>query len=455
MKRPVLTLTLVIAVMLSACGGNGGQDTTTSGAADTTAPSGSPTTAGDQTDTTTGGEGSASGDLSIVFSWTGSEQEAFEAVLAGFESANPDVNLERVQIPFGELNAQLTQQFATGSPPDVTVTLPGLIRLFAAQDFLMPLDELWDGWLADGSYTDSLADIASVDGTPYGVWFKGNVNALIWYTPERLEGLGIEPPTTWDEFTAAMDTIAQSGTDPFAVGGADLWPLTQWWDPILARVAGQDVFNGLVDGSVAWDDPAVVEAFDVFGGLIADYFPDDALDRGFVEATCARVSGSAELQNQGAFVNLVARGECDADLVPGEDYAFFLMPKTDEGADEIQFISGDLFSVARDTDNPDAAMALAAYLGSAEAQQIWAELGGFVAPNANVPTDVYPDVNDQAAADLWPSDPSVGAVYDLDDFIGGEIQTTLREALQQFVRDQDVEAIVATMVEVDERVRGG
>jgi uncharacterized protein HemX len=71
-----------------------------------------------------------------------------------------------------------------------------------------------------------------------------------------------------------------------------------------------------------------------------------------------------------------------------------------------------------------------------------------------VSTDVYPDVNDQRAAELWPADPSVAAVYDLDDFIGGEIQTVLREALQQFVRDQDVDAIVQSMVEVDERVRG-
>src|SRR5690606_1362513 len=110
----------------------------------------------------------------------------------------------------------------------------------------------------------------------------------------------------------------------------------------------------------------------------------DALDRGFVEATCARVDGAAEFQNQGAFVNLVARGECDASLVPGEDFAFFLMPKYDESAPEVQFVSGDLFAVNANTANPDAALALAEYLGSAEAQAIWAERGGFVAPNAHV-----------------------------------------------------------------------
>lgn len=448
--RRAIVVGAAMAVVVAACGGNGnGGDTTITGADGTPQTTDAPATTGGEA-----GPEPVSGDLSIVHTWTGSEQEAFEAVLAGFEEANTEVNLSRVEIPFGELNAQLTQQFAAGSAPDVTVALPGLIRLFAAQGFLMPLDDLWDGWMADGSYTEPLREIASADGTPYGVWFKGNVNGLIWYTPDRMADLGIEPPATWEEFTAALDTVEAEGGEPFAVGGADLWPLTQWWDPILARVAGADVFNGLVDGSVSWDDPAVVEAFEVFGDFIANYFPADALDRGFVEATCARVDGAAEFQNQGAFVNLVARGECDESLVPGEDFTFFLMPKFDETAAEVQFVSGDLFAVNADTANPDAALALVEYLGSAEAQTIWAERGGFVAPNSQVSTDVYPDVNDQRAAELWPADPSVAAVYDLDDFIGGEIQTVLREALQQFVRDQDVDAIVQSMVEVDERVRG-
>lgn len=444
--RRRIGLWAVIVVVMAACGGNGTTETT--GAAS------DPDTTGAITETTPSADpaDAVSGDLSIVFSWTGSEQEAFEAVLAGFEEAHPDVNLERVQIPFGDLNAQLTQQFAAGSGPDVTVALPGLIRLFAAQGFLMPLDDLWSQWIADGAYTESLQAIASADGIPYGVWFKGNVNALVWNTPDRLAELDIEPPATWGDFTAALDTIQGAGDVPFAVGGADVWVPTQWWDPFLSRVAGPEVFNGLVDGSVAWDDPAVVEAFEVMGEFIAEYFPTDTLDRGFVEATCARVDGAAQLQNQGAFVNLVARGECDESLVPGEDYTFFLMPKYEESAPDVQNISGDLFAVNTATDNPEAALALAEYLGSADAQAVWAAVGGFVAPNLGVPIDEYPDVNDQQAAELW-----IGAevaLYDLDDFIGGEIQSVLQSSLQQFIRDQDVATIVDAMVEVDERVRG-
>jgi alpha-glucoside transport system substrate-binding protein len=398
--------------------------------------------------------GKASGEVSVVVTWTGSELDAFRAVVDGFEQKNPDVSVELRQIPFEELNSQVTQQFVTGSPPDLTVALPGLIRQLGEQDLLLSLDDMWDEWAADGAYTESLREIASVDGTPYAAWFKGNVNALIWYQPPELERLGLEVPGTWDEFISTLDEIKATGEEPFAVGGGDLWPLTQWLDPILARVAGPEAFSGLVDGTVDWDDPRVVRSFELFGRLIADYFPSNALDRGFIDEVCAWVDDKAAFINQGAFVNLVAPGECDADLRPGRDFTFFLMPKVDEGNPEVQFISGDLFAVAKDGGNVGAATALARYLGSAEGQEIWAKRGGFIAPNANVSLDVYPDANDRKAAELWPKSDDAPAVYDLDDAIGGEVQNTLREALQQFVRDQDVDALVSTMKQVDERQSG-
>jgi alpha-glucoside transport system substrate-binding protein len=423
----------VLALVAAACGDDDGDD-----GDDGAAPAEEP-----------------SGEVSLAHNWTGSELDAFEAVVDGFEEAYPDVSVELVQVPFEEMNAQIPQQFSAGSAPDVTVALPGLMRLLVEGDFIAPVDDLWDGWIEDGQYTDSLREIATVDGTTYGVWFKANVNGLIWYRPDTFQALGVQPAQTWDDFVGALDAARAAGTAPVAVGGADQWPLTQWSDSILAAVAGPEVFNGLVDGSVSWDDERVVQAFEVFGQLIADYFPDTALDLGFVEETCTVMDGNALVQNQGAFVSLVAPGECDESLVPGEDFAFFPLPAFDQAGEDTQFISGDLFVLNADTDNETAARALLEHLGSADAQQVWAERGGFIAPNADVPLDVYPTETDRQAAELWPAHSGAVAVYDLDDAIGGEIQNTEREALQQFVRDQDVEAFISTMVDVTNEARGG
>ena len=193
----------------------------------------------------------------MVSNWTGPEGEAFQAVIDDFEQRYPDVSVEIEQVPFGETQAQLTQEFAQGQPPDVSVALPGIVRLFADQGLLVNLDDVWDGWLADGSYNESLREIASApDGSAYAVYFKGNVNGLIWYTPAQLESLGVAVPTDWDTFIAAADAAVAGDIEAFAVGGKDGWPLTQWSDPLLLSVAGPEAFLALQQGEIGWDDPA-------------------------------------------------------------------------------------------------------------------------------------------------------------------------------------------------------
>ncbi len=399
-----------------------------------------------------GSDGTVSGELRVVHNWAGPEGEAFEAVLAGFEEKYPDVSVSAEQVPFDQTQSLLTQQFAQGDPPDVAVGLPGIVRSFADQNLLLDLGDTWDTWVEEGAYTESLREVASsgLDST-YAVYFKGNVNGLIWHTPAQLERLGVEAPSTWADFTAAMDKAKAEGVDPVAVGGKDAWPLTQWADPIILGVAGPEKFAALQRGEIGWDDPAIVEAFQTYADVAEQYFPENVLGAGFIDATCARARGDALFQNQGAFISLITPAECDESLRPGRDFTFFKMPRPDESVPEAQAVSGDLFFGAADTDNESATLALLEYLGSAEGQSIWAERGGYIAPNAQVAPETYPTDLDREMAQLWPSDPSVAAGYDLDDWIGGEVQSTYTQSLQQLVRDYDVDAFIAAMTDVDTR----
>ncbi|WP_425750791.1 ABC transporter substrate-binding protein [Micromonospora sp. DT47] len=416
---------------LSGCAGSGGSDS--SGERET---------------------GKVEGKLRVVTNWTGGEGEAFAAVIDGFKAKHPTVEVQIEQVPFAQGEALLTQQFAQGSPPDVAVALPGMIRAFSQQGLLLNLDQMWDRWIADGQYTPTLREVAAgAEGRTEAVYFKGNINALIWYNPAQLAKLGVSVPKTWAEFTAVLDKAKAAGLAPFAVGGKDTWPLTQWTDPVILRVAGPDAFNDLARGKIGWDDPRIVKSFEVLADMIGKYFPDNALSAGFIDSTCGRVQGKFLFENQGAFINLVDPAECDKSLEPGKDLAFFLMPPYDNTVPPAQFVSGDLFVGAKDTKNLPATRALLEYLGSVDAQTIWAKRGGYVAPNTKVPTSVYPDVNDQQAATLWPKDSSVKAGYDLDDWIGGEIQVKYRQALSEFVRDQDVDGFISTMKRVDDGSR--
>ena len=72
--------------------------------------------------------------------------------------ANPDVTVrDSNRCPSTKPSPSLTQQFAQGDPPDVAVGLPGIVRNLADQDLLLDLDDVWDTWVDDGSYTEYAA----------------------------------------------------------------------------------------------------------------------------------------------------------------------------------------------------------------------------------------------------------------------------------------------------------
>ena len=449
-RKGLLVGVVTTALALSACGGSGGKKASgnTSSPPPNTPASSAPSSGAPSSS-------APSGSIRVVSNWTGGEGDAFQAVVDGFKVKYPNVTVNIDVVPFDQTQAQLTQQFAAGNAPDVSVALPGIVRQFSSQGLLLNLDGLWDQWVADGEYNASLRAInQGSDGHTDAVYFKGNVNALIWYKQSVAAKYGITAaPTTWADFTADLDKIKAAGVAPFAVGAKDVWVPTQWVDPMILRVAGIDKYQQLQQGKIGWDDPAIVKSFTVLAGLIKSYWPKDTLSTAFNDETCNWVSGKNVFANNGAFVN-GAVASCDKTLKPGTDYTFFELPKYDASMPNAQAVSGDIFIGNNKTKNMGATMAFLRYLGSVDAQSIWAKRGGYIAPNMKVPTSVYPSVNDQNAAALWPKDASTPAGYDLDDWIGGEIQVKYREALDKLIQDGNVDEFIKTMTQVDTRSKG-
>ena len=79
-----------------------------------------------------------SGNLSIIAKWTGDEQTAFKAVLAGFTKANPNVKI-KYQGAGDDAPTIISTAIAGGNPPDIgTMPQPGTMADFAKRGKLKP-----------------------------------------------------------------------------------------------------------------------------------------------------------------------------------------------------------------------------------------------------------------------------------------------------------------------------
>ena len=415
-----LLLTLVLAVFAAGCGGD--DDDEAGGAA---------TTAGEETTAE-----AVSGTVSVMAVWTGPEQASFQAVLDGFEEANPDVTVNYTSAG-DQLPTQLSTAVEGGNPPDVAVLpQPGLMRDFAEKDALQPLDFAAED--VETNLGQSAVDLGTVDGTLYGFLFKAANKSTVWYNVGAFEDAGVEPPETWEDFLTAGETVNASGLPAYSIGGADGWTLTDLFENIYLRTAGAEMYDQLSTHEIPWTDQSVKDALTEMAKIVGD--GDNivggtagALQTDFPTSVsnvfAATPKGAQVLE--GDFVP----GVVEHGLEPETDFNVFAFPPIGESGN---VVVGGGDTVVMFEDSP-AAQALITYLTSAEAAEIWAERGGFATLNQDIDTSVYPDPITETTA---------GAIaeaevfrFDLSDLqpaaFGGTVGQGLFKLFQDFVQNPD------------------
>jgi alpha-glucoside transport system substrate-binding protein len=414
-----LLLTLVLAVLAAGCGGDDDEE------------AGGATTAGEETTAE-----AVSGTVSVMAVWTGPEQASFQAVLDGFEEANPDVTVNYTSAG-DQLPTQLSTAVEGGNPPDVAVLpQPGLMRDFAEKDALQPLDFAEQD--VETNLGESAVVLGSVDDVLYGFLFKAANKSTVWYNVGAFEDAGVEPPETWEDFLAAAETVNSSGLPAYSIGGADGWTLTDLFENIYLRTAGAEKYDQLSTHEIPWTDQSVKDALTEMAKIVGD--GDNivggkagALQTDFptsVSNVFAATPKGAQVI-EGDFVP----GVVDHGLEPETDFNVFAFPPIGESG---KVVVGGGDTVVMFEDSP-AAQALIKYLTSSEAAEIWAERGGFATLNKDVDASVYPDPITETTA---------GAIaeaevfrFDLSDLqpaaFGGTVGQGLFKLFQDFVENPD------------------
>jgi len=205
MKRQMMgALAAVLALGLGACGGSG------------TPPE------GDSNATT--GTADNSGKTLTVWIMEGTNPDAttfFDSLETGF-AEKTGASLDVQMVPWASAKDKFATAMAGGTGPDVAEVGTTWTPEFAEAGALMDMTEqATDAGLNEGM-VESLIEAGTYDGGLYGVpWYAGIRSVL--YNKDIFAKAGIEKtPTSWAEFTDAIDKIKASQPDviPFPVLGA-------------------------------------------------------------------------------------------------------------------------------------------------------------------------------------------------------------------------------------------
>ncbi len=403
-----------------------------------------------------GAEGSedVSGDISIMAIWGGDEQESFQAVIDGFNELYPNVNVTYTS-GGDNLAPLLSTAVEGGNPPDIAaVGQPGLMAGFVEQGALQPLDDLRQS-IVD-NFGESVADVGAVDGTQYGVMFKGANKSTVWYNVADFEEAGVGAPETFDELVEGADTLKAAGVTPYSVGVDVGWPMTDLFENIYIRSAGPEMYDQLATHEIPWTDQSVKDALTIMADVVGDSAnmaggTEGALQTDMPDSVAKVFTDSPEAAM--VIIGDFAPGVVETTLEPESGYNVFTFPSVEDSGPSVVG-GGDLF--VNFTKSP-AADAFLEYLTTPEAAEVWASRGGFSSPNKNLDTSVYPDEITQTTA---------GALAEADVFrfdmsdlqpaaFGGTPGQGLFKAFTDFVQNPDNIDGITQQMEADAQAAFG
>ncbi|MEM1064100.1 MAG: ABC transporter substrate-binding protein [Pseudomonadota bacterium] len=336
--------------------------------------------------------------VTIAGPWLTPEDEKFRAMLAYFEEAT---GADVIYTGSDGFEQQIRIDAEAGSAPNVAVyPQPGLASDMAALGFLTPLGDEMAAWIADnfaagpswvdlGTYTDE----TGADQL-YGFFFNVNLKSLVWYVPENFEDAGYEVPETMEELIALSDQIVADGETPWCIGlgsgPATGWPATDWVEDMMLRSHAPEVYDQWVTNEIAFDDPRVIEAIELFGQFAKN---DDYVAGGSAAVAATDFRDSPKglfasppqcyLHRQASFIPV----EFPEGTVVGEDADFFYLPafaEKDLGSPVLG--AGTLMAI---TNASEATFALMEFFKLPLAHELMMAQGGFLTPHLGVNTATY------------------------------------------------------------------
>jgi ABC-type glycerol-3-phosphate transport system substrate-binding protein len=296
--------------------------------------------------------------------------KAIQDSAARFEAAHPGVNVDVVIVP-APYPDKVAVAMAGGNPPQIFAGFGGgTLKAQVEAGQVYSLDDALDeypGWF--DRFFPGVMTNAVVDGKTYAIPMNGIQPVVLFYNEPLFEQFDLQPPATWDELLAAVETFKANDIIPIAVAGVrtDAWTELMWLEYLVDRVGGPEPFNRAVAGEPdAWSDPAFLSAAQMIRQLVdAGAFGDNFASASYVNGqTDALVSTNrAAMQLQGTWDYDIMKAAAP-DFVEAGNYGFTAFPTVPGGTGDARNLQGNpanFYSISNNT-TPEQLAAALAYL---------------------------------------------------------------------------------------------
>ena len=303
----------------------------------------------------------------VIAGRDGGYAAALSMMVDGYKEANPSVEVDRLELPYGGLLEKVTIAMRENAGAYDVIMLDDTWAVeFMSRGWLADLDELGGG--IDADFVKPAVDVSRYpvgSGSLYAIPFVGNVE-LFAYRSDLMD-----EPQSWSEVLATAEAIAtgSDGISGVIFRGMKANPIVTGFLPILwahgARIVGEN-------GEATLDTEAALNALNLFLAL-KEYAPKGVETYNSSEVRDALMQGTTAMTIELWPSWAPSLDDPEKSLVPGK---IEIMAAPGETEDSSPMLGAWLLAVPADAPNPERGRDFIDFVTSAENQKMLAyELG--------------------------------------------------------------------------------
>lgn len=330
--------------------------------------------------------------------------DSMNALVEAFEQSHPDIDVTVETRPQGtEGDNVVKTRLSTGEMPDLFAYNSGaLLQALNPDEFLTDLSG--EPWMA--TVEPTFQDVVSTEAGMYGVPMGQTASGSVFYNKKVYEELGLEIPTTWEEFVANNETIMAEGDGitPVIQTYGETWTsqLFVLGDFANVSTAAPDWAEQYTAGEAKYSDEPAVAGFRHLqelseAGMFNKDFASATYDEGLL--MLANGEGAHYPILSWAIQNIAVNSP---DKV--EDIGMFAMPGEAVDPSPLTVWQPGGVYIPKSTEDArlESAKTFAAWLATPESCQVQIEAvevpyGPFAIDGCELPEDVPPVVSDTVA----------------------------------------------------------
>lgn len=309
------------------------------------------------------------------------------------------------------------------------------LRDVARSGIFVDLTTIWDEAEAQQWVDPAMRESFSVNGTPYAVPLYQSYYAM-FYSHPAFEKLGLDVPTTWDDFLAVADELKAGGITPIASAGTSTWEAIIWFQQLVNGI-DPDFYVDLTEGQASYLDDVAVEAMETWAELY---------DRGLFSSPDfpgPEIPGRFDQATVGMHLYATWNANTYVQAGLGDVFGLFMLPPVDSSAPPAVVTESGALAVAENAHKREEALEVLGSWLDTEVQQIWVDFLNDLSANPaalppvpavqNLATTVA-EIDPVLATRYWEASPPVmieGNAQELGAFMASPSSQSARTTLQQ------------------------